>query len=169
MIKILASILAILLMIFPDSGTLLSLYQQLSFPGEVEVAELVVDAIIAGDIEVLKNMYSETAKSTGEVTTENIEGLINSFDGNIIQGKYVDWGGGEYSANGVVEIHRSIKIKFTTTENEYKMHVSWQVADTECPENVGLVQLSLYPYIFEEPRTPIAQVPLKESLTEVGY
>lgn len=167
MIKILAAIIAFLLMIFPNSSTLLFYQQQLDFPGEEVVAEEIIDAIIDSDIEALMNMYCEAAKSTGEVTTDNIEKLIKSLEGNITHGEFFGADGGEYSNNGSSEIHRQIKIKIETSKKEYLVYASWIVADTESPEKVGLIQLTLYPYIWEESRVPMVQIPLTESLNIV--
>ena len=84
MAKFLAIIISFLLMLFPDSGTLLVYQQQLAFPGEKAVAEEIIDAIKDKNAEALINMYSETAKSTGEITSENIEHFFGSFKGDII-------------------------------------------------------------------------------------
>ncbi len=169
MIKFFAAVIAFLLMVFPDSGTLLFYQQQLAFPGEKIVAGQIVDALTDGDGDALIDMYCEAAKSTGEITTENIENFINSLDGKIKNGEFYGADGGEYSNNGSGEIHRQIKIKIKTSQEEYLIYASWIVADTEYPEKVGLIQLTLYPYVWDEPPVPIAQVPLKQSLKNAGY
>ena len=169
MVKILLSIVMFLIMLFPDSGTLLIYQQQLSFPGEKAVAEEIIDAIKDRDSEALIDMYSEVAKNTGEITTGNIERFFEFFEGDIIYGDYLYADGGDHIAYGSGESHRKMKITLETNNEKYTLFASWAIVDTENPEKVGLVQLTLYPYIWEEPRVPIVRIPLTESLKNVGY
>lgn len=171
MVKILASIIAFLFMLFPDSGTLLIYQQQLDYPGEITVAEEIIDAIKDRDAEALINMYSEAAKNTGEITTENIEHFFDSFEGDVIYGDYLYADGGDHIAYGSGESHRQLRIEFKTIKETYRLYASWQIVDTENPQKVGLVQLTLFPEInsWEEYEGPLAQIPLKDSLTNTGY
>ncbi len=170
MAKILAVIISFLLMLFPDSGTLLVYQQQLAFPGEKAVAEEIIDAIKNRDAESLINMYSEAAKSTGEITTENIERFFESFEGDVIHGDYLYADGGDHIAYGYGESHRQLRIEFKTNSETYRLYASWQIVDTENPQKVGLVQLTLFPKIssLEEYEGVLAQIPLNNSLTNVG-
>lgn len=166
MIKnIIISIVAFLLTLFPDSGNLLITYQQLMFPGEMQVAEDIIDAIVDGDVKAIIDMYSEVAKSTGEVTTENIENLLNSFEGKLLYGDYQRCDSSDYSNNGKSKSSRNLKFDLVTTETKYRIYAYWTVVDTENIDEVGLTQLIVYPYIWEEPRVPISVIPLTESLT----
>lgn len=171
MAKFLAIIISFLLMLFPDSGTLLVYQQQLAFPGEKAVAEEIIDAIKDKNAEALINMYSETAKSTGEITSENIEHFFGSFKGDIIYGDYLYADGGDHIAYGSGESHRQLRIEFKTNSETYRLYASWQIVDTEAPQKVGLVQLTLFPKTssWEEYEGVLAQIPIKDSLTNVGY
>lgn len=165
MTKIFASIIAFLLMLFPESGTLQIYQWQLSFPGEKTVAEDVSDAIKNNDIETLINLYSESAKKSGEVTKENLEAFISSIKGDIIESKYNGCDSSDKIAYGSGTQTRQIKIRVKTTEETYDVYASWVIVDTENPENIGLLQLTLFPNVisFEEYNGPLAQIPLKES------
>lgn len=152
-------------MLFPESG-ILQIYQwQLSFPGESVVAEEVSDAIKNNDVETLINMYSESAKNSGEVTKENLEIFINTIKGDIIESKYNGYDGSDKIAYGSGTQTRQIKIRIKTTEETYDVYASWVIVDTENPENIGLLQLTLFPNIisWEEYNGPLSQIPLKES------
>ncbi len=169
MIKnIIISIVAFLLTLFPDSGNLLITYQQLMFPGEMQVAEDIIDAIVDGDVKAIIDMYSEVAKSTGEVTTENIENFLNLFEGEILHGDYQGCSSSDYINNGKGKCSRSLRIEFVTTEKKYEVYASWYVVDTENSDEVGLGQITVYPYTTDLSQLYIvSQVPLKESLVAV--
>ena len=166
MIKIISAIIAFLLVLFPNSESLLGAQQQASFPGEKAVAKQIVEAIKDKDIDALIDMYCDAAKSTGEVTIENLDNLINSLDGNIKSGGLHGY---DSSDHGSQKSHRQLKIKIETDKEDYIIYASWIVTDTEQPERVGLIQLTIYPYIWAEPRVPTAQVPLTASLDNAGY
>ena len=106
MIKIISAIIAFLLVLFPNSESLLGAQQQASFPGEKAVAKQIVEAIKDKDIDALIDMYCDAAKSTGEVTIEN---LINSLEGNIKSGGLHGYDssdhGSQKSANITITIH----------------------------------------------------------------
>lgn len=161
MTKILATIIAFLLILFPDSGTLLIYQWQLAFPGEKVVAEDIIDAIKNKDVDTLINMYSESAKSTGEVTKENLENFINAINGDIIESKYNGYDSSDKIAYGSGISTRQIKIKINTSEDTYNIFVSWVIVDTENPENVGLIQLSLFDSVaYNETHKSIVQIPI---------
>lgn len=166
MIKIISAIIAFLLMLFPNSGSLLGAQQQVLFPGEKAAAKQIVEAIKDNDIDALIDMYCDAAKSTGEVTTENLQNLINSIEGNIKNGGLYGY---DSSDHGSQKSDRQLKIKIETDKGDYLIYASWVVADTEQPERVGLLQLTLFPYFINEYPVVIAQVPLKESLKNAGY
>ena len=166
MTKIISAIIAFLLMLFPTSGNLLATQQQLSFPGEKAAANQIIEAIKGNDIDALIDMYCVAAKSTGEVTTENLQNFIDTIEGDIKKGEYFLSDSSDYSNKGHIKSHRQIKIKITTSQQQYLIYASWVVADTETPERVGLLQLTLFPY--EDP-VVIAQVPLKGSIQNAGY
>ena len=160
MMKILSAIIAFLLMLFPTSGNLLATQQQLSFPGEKEVAKQIVDAIIDGDVDTLVDMYSEESINTGEITTENIENIINAFEGNINRYKYLGAGGSDYSNYGIQKSYRQLKIEIETSEELYVVYAIWVISDTANPEKVGLEQITVFDSVgYNETFTPIAQVP----------
>lgn len=160
MINFIASILSFLLMIFPNYSLFLGLQQQILFPGEQVVAEQIIDAIVDGDINALVAMYSEESINTGEVTTENIENIINSFEGDINLCKYLGAGGSDYSNNGTQKSHRQLKIEIETSEELYVVYATWVISDTENPEKVGLAQITVFDSVgYNETFVPIAQVP----------
>ena len=163
MTKIFATIIAFLLMLFPESGTLLAYQQQLAFPGAKVVAEEIVDSIKDGDIETLINMYSESAKNTGEVTIESIESFINFFDSEVVSGKFIGADGSDYVNHGTSQSHRQIKIELKTSRERYIMYATWVITDTENPEKVGLVQMTLFDSEGLETYIPIAQVPITKN------
>lgn len=170
MIKIFSAIIAFLLMLFPESG-ILKIYQwQLDFPGTKAVAEEIIDAIKDKDFETLMNMYSESAKSTGEVTEENLEIFINAIKGDVIEAKFDGADGGDHIAYGSGDMDRNIRIRIETTERVYQIYASWVIVDTENPEKVGLLQLTLFPknVSWENYEGPLAQVPLKDSFKKAG-
>lgn len=62
MTKIIISILSVLLIFFPFSGTLQAAYQNLTFPGDDVIISNIIDAIESNDINALEEMFSENKK-----------------------------------------------------------------------------------------------------------
>lgn len=145
MIKIIVSILAFLLIFFPNNSFLLSNYQQLSFLGEDAITDMIVEAIKNNDADTIEGMLSQHTKENGENLKQKIKELIGAIDGNIIEYQEHGSGGdGEYSDNGVSIKDKSWNILIKTdTNEEYLVGVSWIIVNTIHPEKVGMKTLCL--------------------------
>lgn len=138
--KIIVAILAILLTFFPNSGFLLSNYQNLTFLGEDAITDTIVEAINNNDADTIEAMLSQHTKENGENLNQKIKELIAVIDGDITE--YREHGGGsdgEYSNNGVSIKDKSWDIYIKTdSDNEYLVCVSWVIVNTNKPEKVGM-------------------------------
>lgn len=144
MSKILISILSVLMILFPFSSFLLGTYQQLSFPGEYEITDEIIDAVKTNDIDALEKMLSNETKKNLEDPKKEISDFLQIIDGEIIDAKYHSGTGEEdQSGTGYVYSFRGWIIEFKTTENTYWVWISWVRADTKSPEHCGLVGISI--------------------------
>ncbi|MBQ7838539.1 MAG: DUF5104 domain-containing protein [Clostridia bacterium] len=155
MTKIIVTILAVLLTIFPNSGFLLSNYQNLTFLGEDAITDTIVEAINNNDADTIEAMLSQHTKENGENLNQKIKELIAAIDGDIIEYQEHGSGGdGEYSNNGVSIKDKSWKILIKTdTGKEYLVCVSWVIVNTSNPQKVGMKTLRLIDTDFNQIKT----------------
>ena len=71
--KIIVAILAILLTFFPNSGFLLSNYQNLTFLGKNVITDMLVEAIKNNDADTIEGMLSQHTKENGENLNSKIK------------------------------------------------------------------------------------------------
>ena len=144
MTKILVSILSVLVILFPFSSFLVGTYQQLSFPGEHEITDEIINAVKSNDIAAIEEMLSEETKKKMEDPQKEISEFLKIIDGEIIDAKYHSGTGEEdRSGSGYVYSFRGWIIEFKTTENTYWVWISWVRADTKSPEHCGLDGISI--------------------------
>ena len=155
MTKIIVTVLAVLLTFFPNSGFLLSNYQNLTFLGEDAITDTIVEAINNNDADTIESMLSQHTKENGENLNQKIKELIAAIDGNIIEYREHGSGGdGEYSNNGVSIKDKSWKILIRTdTGKEYLVCVSWVIVNTSNPKKVGMKTLRLIDTDFNQIKT----------------
>lgn len=144
MTKIIAFIISLLLTIFPNSVTLIGAYQDATYPGEQVITERVITAVKNGDVKAIEEMISPYIKNNHENLSEDIEGLINAMEGEILKAY---WYSGSHDSvkkdYDSYESYRTWQIKFETDVSNYKLHVTWVRANTNKPDMVGMSSLSL--------------------------
>jgi len=142
--QIIAGILSFLLWIFPWSGTLLSLYQSASFPGESVVTKNIVDAINAGDIDAIEAMFSPDRKQTMDDLPGHIGALIDAIGGEVIE---IRFNGAGYSSSesgtGRAYNYRSWARYLDTETETYILDIGWMITNSSAPREVGLGSLHL--------------------------
>ena len=145
MTKLFALIILFLLTIFPNSSYLECQSQQLAFPGEEAACEMITEYIKDNDVEAIYNLYCEEDKQVNENLKEQIQGVINSFDGKILKTKNVPVGHqSDYANNGVYQSKRTFVMDVFTANETYEVYIFWVTVDTESPEKVGLSAITVY-------------------------
>lgn len=145
MTKIIISILSVLLILFPFSGTLQAAYQNLTFPSEDVITSSIIDAVKSHDLAAIEEMFSERKKNNiGQLSAE-LQNMFNQIEGEITNVNYILGDGSESSKSGMgyVEKGRSWKFEIKTTTNKYFLFAGWKIIDTLEPQNVGLSSLKL--------------------------
>ncbi len=166
MTKIIISIVAFLLTIFPFSQTLLATHQQLTYPGHQVISDNIIDAVKSNDVHAIEDMFSESTKNDTQQLSDKIQNIYNLIDGEIISANFVLGTRSESSESGMGYVEKSTgwKIEFKTTTDDYFLLVCWVIADTLDPENVGLSQITLFDSEgYNKLFGPIAQVPITKS------
>ncbi len=145
MTKIIISILSVLLIFFPFSGTLQSAYQSLTFPGDDVIISNIIDAINSEDIDAFEEMFSDDKKKNHESLSVELQNMFNQIEGEIINVNYILGDGSESSKSGVGYVEKlcSWKFEIVTTTNKYILFAGWTIVDTLEPKNVGLSSLKL--------------------------
>ena len=141
--KFIIKILAFLLTMFPSCGILLAPYQSLTYPGQIVVTDNVMNAIKTGDVTALDSMMSMRSKENLEDLPGNLNQIINSIDGEIVE--YNSLGTSDYDKSdyGSQISRRSWKILFNTDTESYRLEVTWIVVNNRAPEEVGMSNMSL--------------------------
>ncbi len=144
MTKIIISIVSFLLILFPFSSTLSATYQQLTFPGVHEITNNIIDAVKSNDIQAIEEMLSEEAKQRMENPQKAIREFLKAFDGEVIEARYLQSAGGETSSGmGYVYKVETWKIEVKTSQSTYLIWVTWVIADTRGPKEVGLAGMTV--------------------------
>lgn len=145
MTKIVVSIVSALLILFPFSSFLRGTHQQLSFQGNYEISKNIVEAINSNDIQAIEDMLSIEAKQRMEDPQKSISEFLQNFDGEFVEMGYVS-GGSESSESGTGYVYkvRNWKIEVETSQGEYRLYVTWIIADTKKPKRVGMSSIVLF-------------------------
>jgi len=148
--KILISILAFLLTIFPNSGTLLAPYQSLTYPGKAVVTSTIVDAISAGDIDTIYDMMNQRSKKNPDELKSMIGQLIAAIDGEILTYD-MGLGGSSHSESGTgTAINREEWDRILeTATGTYLLAIAYTIVHSRKPEEVGVSSLYLFDYSEE--------------------
>ena len=148
--QILISILAFLLTIFPNSSTLLGNYQELTFPGMYEVSQQIVDAINNNDVEAFKKYLCPNMKKHDDLD-EKIQSFMDAVDDEIIEYKVTDYGGGSTSKYNYYEKNKDWGIRFSSNREMKQIFITYSIADTKKPDDVGIVTVNLFASDDEHP------------------
>ncbi len=104
-----------------------------------ETTNDIVDAVKSNDIQSIEKMLSEEAKQRMEDPQKSISEFLKTIDGEVIEGRYFNGGGGE-SSSGMGYVYKSAVwiIEVKTSQSTYWLWVTWIIADTITPEKVGM-------------------------------
>lgn len=145
MTNIIISIVAFLLTIFPFSQTLLATHQQLTYPGEQVISDSVIDAIKSNDVQAIEDMLSEETQQNMADPKKSIRDFFQTIEGEIVEVRRVGMGGSSSeSGAGYVYKVETWGVEVETTQNTYRIMITWVIADTRWPEHCGLVGMTIY-------------------------
>lgn len=144
MSKIIVSIVAILLIFFPNNKSLISLNQQYTYNSFVG-AERIIEAFKNEDVDALEELMCKNIKDNVENLPEKIQSLFDAVDGEIIEATYESRGGSYSGSNpGKGSITQSgVFIYITTTNNIYDISFWWETVNTYRPEETGIRAIAL--------------------------
>lgn len=144
MTKVIISILSVLVILFPFSSFIVGTYQQLTFPGVQEITNDIIDAVKSNDVAAIEEMLSKETKQNMEDPQKKISEFLQIFDGEVIDAKKGHGGGGESNSGaGYVYKVETWKIEVKTTQSTYWIWVTWVIADTRTPKEVGLAGMTV--------------------------
>lgn len=146
MSKIIALIVSVLLIFFPESAFLECKAQELAYPGNDAVCNEIAKFIKSNDADAIKEMFCESDKQVNENLTEQIQNVIDSIDGEILNTEKEVGRGyqSDYANYGIYQSKRDFVLSIKTINNSYSLFIFWVTVDTESPEKVGLSSLTLW-------------------------
>jgi len=139
MTKIIASILAFLLWIFPNWSSLQNRYELLTFSWET-TASNIVNAIEGGDIAALEAMMCRNIKQNAVNLPSKIGELIDAIDGEIVDFTWETYGGldaNHGSGKSLSQRHLDIHFKTTSVDN-YTFLIIWEYSNSFQLEEKGI-------------------------------
>ena len=151
--KILISVLAFLLTIFPHSNNLLGQYQTLQFIGVKNINNIIVNAINEKDVDAIYDLFCPYYKDNVDELHEKISEFIDNIDGKIVDFYSSGSSEGSYSNKGYSYHRKAWEIYIRTdtydesVEGEkynYSIPLSWYISNTKDPDLVGMTYLSLF-------------------------
>ncbi|MDR3314336.1 MAG: DUF5104 domain-containing protein [Oscillospiraceae bacterium] len=140
--KFIVSILAFLLMLFPNWGGLQFSYQSLSFDMDHNAAVL-VDAIESGEITTLEAMMCRNIKENVADLPSEIGRLIAIVDGEIIEFHCQRLGSYEETRNGKHILQNVIAIDVATFYGNYYIGIMWEVANNFDQREIGIRNIGI--------------------------
>jgi len=128
MAKIIVSILAFLLMIFPNSKYLIAEHQSLTFNMDASVSS-VVNAFKAKDILTLEAMMCQNIKDNVSELRTRIGEMFDAIDGDISSISKWERGYSREERNGQMRLyHQEIRVNIAATKT-YCLSIVWGIVD----------------------------------------
>jgi len=140
--KIITGVLAFLLVLFPDWGSLQYQYQMRIFDRD-KITASIVKAIDARDSAALKDLMCLNIKENVEDLSGKIDEVISTINGKVT--KYRVESAGQYSSarDGKRVNQIGWDIYFSTATNNFRMHILWEVANNFAPDETGIRRILL--------------------------
>gem|GEM_PF-1111823 len=141
--KIIASVIAFLFMLFPNSGSLQ--YNYLVQTNSTDIAApKIINAIKEKDVDALEALMCQNIKENVNNLPEEINKLMNSIDGEIINSSWKNVGNydAKHGDDGAI-LQVLVDIYLTTTEGDFKLLLTWETANTFAKEEAGIRAVTL--------------------------
>lgn len=136
--KFLIGLMAFLLMLFPNSGSLQ--YNYLVQTNNTNIAApKIINAIKEKDIDALEALMCQNIKNNVNNLPEEIGKLMDAIDGEIIDSSWKAVGNyNENRGNGKAILQVDLDIYLTTSEANYKLLIVWETANSFAKEEAGI-------------------------------
>ena len=131
-----ASILAFLLMLFPNWGSLQSMYLMQIFDLDA-ITSNIMNAIETRNTDALENMMCQNIKDSVVDLPGEIGAFIDAIDGKVTEYRRTSPGAYEETKNGKRIIQRRWDINFKTSTADYKLMIVWEAANNFAIEETG--------------------------------
>jgi hypothetical protein len=145
MTNFIVSVLAFLLMLFPNWGNVRYAYLTRTNTPAI-VAPKIIDAVKSKDISALEAMMCKNIKQNTTDLRGEISKLVNAIEGEIIEFKWLKGDGGSYSLSGsdgkkISQV--GIDFSITTTVATYLLGSMWETANNFNKDEVGFRTIGL--------------------------
>jgi hypothetical protein len=135
--NIIASILAFLLMLFPNWGGLQSMYLMQIFDLDI-ITSNIMNAIETRNVSAFEDMMCQNIKDNVADLPGEIGALIDAIDEKVTEYKRTGPGAYEETKNGKRIIQRFWDINFKTSAADYKLMIVWEAANNFAIEETGI-------------------------------
>lgn len=141
--KFLIGLMAFLLMLFPNSGSLQ--YNYLVQTNHANIAApKIINAIKEKDVDALEALMCQNIKENVKNLPEEINKLMNSIDGEIINSSWNNVGNydAKHGDDGAI-LQVVMEIHLTTSTTTYFLGVTWETANSFAKEEAGIRNIGL--------------------------
>ena len=142
--KIVSVLLPILLALFPNSTSLISIDQQINNNSTIAASKIIA-AFEERDSKALEDLMCNNIKIKTENLKSKIGEMFSCIEGEAVESSY-DTGSHSFSAdhgNGKQILQTSIDITIKTTQKEYDIGVVWETINTFQTEETGIRSIVL--------------------------
>jgi hypothetical protein len=141
--KFYIGLMAFLLMLFPNSGSLQ--YNYLVQTNHTNIAApKIISAMKAKDIDALEELMCRNIKDNVNNLSVEISKLMDSIDGEIINSSWENIGDyNENRGNGKAILQVNLVICLSTSMNTYHLGVMWETANSFAKEEAGIRNIGL--------------------------
>lgn len=143
--KIISILLPVLLTLFPNNTSLISINQQLYNHSGVAATKIIA-AFEAEDVNAMEELMCFNIKQNTEELPKKIREMYSCIEGDIVEITEKDEIGSGFSANhgnGKQILQTNILITIATTQNEYLVGVIWETVNTINPEEAAIRSITI--------------------------
>ncbi|MEI6578839.1 MAG: DUF5104 domain-containing protein [Eubacteriales bacterium] len=141
--KFYIGLMAFLLMLFPNSGSLQFNYLVQTNSTDI-AAPKIISAIKEKDVDALEALMCQNIKENVNNLPEEISKLMDSIDGEIINSSWKNTGNyNENRGNGKAILQVNLDIYLTTSTSTYYLGIMWETANSFAKEEAGIRGIGL--------------------------
>ena len=142
--KIISVLLPILLTLFPNNASLISINQQL-YNNSVVATSKIIAAFEEKDVNAMENLMCYNIKQNTKDLPDKINEMYSLVEGDIIEFIEKDSGFSfsESHGDGKQMLQTNLFISIITTQGEYLVRVTWETINTINPEEAAIRSIVL--------------------------
>lgn len=142
--RILAVIISILSLMFPNNKDLIGMRQQYE-NDPAKWAPIIMDAIKENDVKTVEDLMCKNIKDNTDDLSGEIQALYDCIEGDIVSIEWEYRGGGysESQRDGRKILQEGFSIYITTTADDYAIGFGWEIINNFQPDEAKIRSMGL--------------------------